>query len=59
LQAAGLRDGDFIIGINDIDVKWSLHDEVVSLIKESGNSLKLRVTSPMTYPSPSKSVCRI
>lgn len=46
-ELGGLKDGDYIVGINSADVKWSPHDEVVSLIKASGHSLKLRVVTPM------------
>ena len=42
-----MKEGDYIVGINEDDVKWSPHDEVVSLIKASGNVLKLRVVTPM------------
>ena len=42
-----MKEGDYIVGINEHDVKWSPHDEVVSLIKGSGHSLKLRVVTPM------------
>ena len=42
-----MKDGDYIVGINDHDVKWSPHDEVVALIKAAGNSLKLSVVTPM------------
>ena len=47
LQSAGMKEGDYIVGINEDDVKWSPHDEVVALIKASANSLKLRVVTPM------------
>lgn len=50
-QAGGMKDGDYIVGINDHDVKWSPHDEVVSLIKAAGHSLKLRVVTPMSAAS--------
>ena len=42
-----MKEGDYIVGINEEDVKWSPHDEVVALIKASANSLKLRVVTPM------------
>jgi C-terminal processing protease CtpA/Prc len=47
-----MKEGDYIVGINDADVKWSQHDEVVNLIKASGNSLKLRLVTPMAAPPP-------
>ena len=46
LQNGGMKDGDYIVAINEEDVKWSPHDQVVSLIKRSGNSLKLRLITP-------------
>ena len=42
-----MKEGDYIVGINEDNVKWSPHDEVVALIKASANSLKLRVVTPM------------
>ncbi len=42
-----MREGDYIVGINDDDVKRSPHDDVVTLIKDSGHSLKLKVVTPM------------
>ena len=33
-----MKDGDYIVAINEQDVKWSPHDQVVTLIKKSGNS---------------------
>ncbi len=42
-----MKEGDYIVGINEHDVKWSPHDEVVSFIKGSGHALKLRVVTPM------------
>ena len=42
-----MKDGDYIVGINDEDVKWSPHDQVVNLIKRSGNCLKLRLVTPL------------
>ena len=47
LQAAGMNEGDYVVAINEEDVKWSPHDEVVSLIKSSGNNLKLKLVTPL------------
>lgn len=44
---SGMKDGDYIVSINEQEVKWSPHDEVVSLIKRSGNALKLRLVTPL------------
>ena len=46
-QSAGMNEGDYVVAINEEDVKWSPHDEVVSLIKSSGNHLKLKLVTPM------------
>ena len=42
-----MHEGDFVIGINGDDVKWSPHDRVVTLIKASGNELALKLVTPM------------
>lgn len=42
-----MKEGDFIVSINENDVKWSHHEEVVRLIKEAGDSLKLKLVTPM------------
>ncbi|XP_072162013.1 rhophilin-2-like [Bemisia tabaci] len=43
----GMKEGDFIVAIGNHDVKWSQHDHVVKLIKEAGDSLSLKLVSPM------------
>lgn len=43
----GMREGDFIITISDKDVKWSSHEEVVRLIHACGDSLTMRLATPM------------
>lgn len=57
-QAGGMKEGDFIVAIDETDVKWSQHDEVVSLIKASGNNLKLKLVTPMSSPSDRKDKVR-
>ena len=44
---AGLREGDYLVAIGDRDVKWEGHDHVVSLIRQAGDFLRLRVVSPL------------
>ncbi|XP_040569515.1 rhophilin-2-B isoform X3 [Lepeophtheirus salmonis] len=46
-EMGGMKESDYIVGINDQDVKWAPHDEVVTLIKSSGNVLKLKLVTPM------------
>jgi len=48
---AGVREGDVIVGIDDVDVKWSSHEEVVSLIKAAKNVLTLRLMQPVEKPT--------
>ncbi|GBP40725.1 Rhophilin-2 [Eumeta japonica] len=43
----GMREGDFIVSIADKDVKWSSHEEVVRLIQQAGDTLTLRLVTPM------------
>lgn len=47
LQFGGVKEGDFIVAIGEKDVKWSSHDEVVTLIKNAGDSLSLKLVTPM------------
>ena len=42
-----MKEGDFIVGIIDKDVKWAPHEEVVALIKASGNSLTMKLVTPV------------
>ncbi|XP_028174620.1 rhophilin-2 isoform X1 [Ostrinia furnacalis] len=43
----GMREGDFIISIGEKDVKWSSHEEVVRLIQQAGDTLTMRLATPM------------
>ncbi|XP_008195133.1 rhophilin-2 isoform X2 [Tribolium castaneum] len=56
-EFGGVKEGDFIVAISDKDVKWSSHDEVVALIKNAGDSLSLKLVTPMdrNYLKPTKS----
>ena len=45
-QQYGVREGDFIVGVNDINVKWHRHEKVVQLILAS-QSLKLQLITPL------------
>jgi hypothetical protein len=31
LQIGGMKEGDYLVGIGDSDVKWSSHAEVITL----------------------------
>jgi len=42
----GMKEGDYLVGIADKDIKWSSHAEVVEKIRSAGNSLKLRLVTP-------------
>ncbi|XP_071053463.1 rhophilin-2 isoform X2 [Onthophagus taurus] len=55
-EYGGVKEGDFIVAIGDVDVKWSCHDEVVALIKNHGDTLSLKLVTPMdrNYLKPSK-----
>ncbi|KAJ8952614.1 hypothetical protein NQ318_004161 [Aromia moschata] len=46
-EFGGVKEGDFIVGIGDKDAKWSSHDEVVTLIKNAGDTLSLKLVTPM------------
>lgn len=47
MQFGGVKEGDFIVAIGERDVKWASHDEVVTLIKNAGDSLSLKLVTPM------------
>ncbi|XP_063716167.1 rhophilin-2-like [Symsagittifera roscoffensis] len=50
-EKAGLRGGEILVKINDIDVKWALHKEVVALIKSAQNSVTLYTVSLVSEES--------
>lgn len=47
LQKAGMKVGDFLVGVGDKDVKWYKHDEVVSLVRMGGSHLTLKLITPI------------
>lgn len=46
-QLGGIKEGDFIVEINGVDVKWCTHSQVAKLIQESSVSLELKIITPM------------
>lgn len=42
-----MKEGDYVVGIGNKDVKWSPHQEVVQLIQNANTSLTLRLVTPM------------
>ncbi|KAF6197785.1 hypothetical protein GE061_008751, partial [Apolygus lucorum] len=45
-QIGGMKEGDFIVAIDDVDVKWSSHEQVVNLIKAANSKLTLKIVTP-------------
>lgn len=43
----GIKEGDFIVELCGIDVKWYSHQQVLKLIRNCTNSLDLKVITPM------------
>ncbi|KAH8418935.1 hypothetical protein KR222_005517, partial [Zaprionus bogoriensis] len=43
----GIKEGDFIVEIAGVDVKWYSHQQVVRLIQSCGVALELKVITPM------------
>ncbi|XP_062539819.1 rhophilin-2 isoform X2 [Armigeres subalbatus] len=43
----GIKEGDFIVELCGIDVKWYSNQQVLKLIKNCSNSLDLKVITPM------------
>jgi len=42
-----MKEGDFIVGIGDKDVKWASHEQVVRMIKQCGDFINLKLVTPM------------
>ena len=47
IQIGGMREGDYLVAIGESDVKWASHGEVVTMIRDAENSLKLRLVTPL------------
>lgn len=45
-QLAGLRKGDYVLTVNGIDVRHAPHEQVVSIIRQSGERVTLTVATP-------------
>ena len=58
-QIGGMKEGDYLVGIGDGDVKWNTHAEVVTSIKGAGNSLKLRLVTPLNRSKTSYSKSKV
>ncbi|XP_055389970.1 rhophilin-2 [Condylostylus longicornis] len=43
----GIKEGDFIVEISGIDVKWYTHQQVVRIIQSAGSTLELKLITPM------------
>ncbi|CAI9735654.1 rhophilin-2-B isoform X1 [Octopus vulgaris] len=52
---SGLKVGDYIVAIGEEDTKWSMHDEVVKLVRGAGESLTLKVVTLMGENIPEES----
>ncbi|XP_018304757.1 rhophilin-2 isoform X1 [Mycetomoellerius zeteki] len=46
-DVGGMKEGDFIVGIGDKDVKWASHEQVVRMIKQCGDFINLKLVTPM------------
>lgn len=46
---AGLEDDDFVVEVNGVNVEQSNHEEVVAMIRSSGNSLEMLVANKSVY----------
>lgn len=46
-KLGGIKEGDFIVELCGIDVKWYNHQQVLKLIRNCTNSLDLKVITPM------------
>ncbi|XP_018350798.1 PREDICTED: rhophilin-2 isoform X1 [Trachymyrmex septentrionalis] len=46
-DVGGMKEGDFIVGIGEKDVKWASHEQVVRMIKQCGDFINLKLVTPM------------
>lgn len=46
-QLGGIKEGDFIVDVDGIDVKWYTNVKIASLIDSCGSCLDLKVITPM------------
>ncbi|XP_043221846.1 rhophilin-2-like isoform X1 [Amphibalanus amphitrite] len=53
-ERVGLKEGDYIAGIDDEDLKWASHTDVVAHIRRAGSQFTLHIITPMdkTEPTP-------
>lgn len=46
---AGLEEDDIVVEVNGVNVEQSRHEEVVAMIRSSGNSLEMLVANRSVY----------
>lgn len=46
-EKSGIKKGDLIVAIGEKDTKWSLHEELVQLVRDSGDHLTIKLATPM------------
>ncbi|XP_037085639.1 rhophilin-2-B-like [Pollicipes pollicipes] len=53
-ERAGLKENDYIVGMDGQDLKWSGHADVVALIRQAGSEFSLVVVTPMDKTEPTR-----
>ena len=46
-QIGNIKVGDYLVAVGNTDTRWAKHDEVVNLVRKSGNHLVLKLITPM------------
>ncbi|OTF75163.1 hypothetical protein BLA29_012728, partial [Euroglyphus maynei] len=46
-DAAGLKRGDFLLAVNDVDVRHMSHENVVQIIRQSGDKVTMTIATPV------------
>ncbi|XP_064599391.1 rhophilin-2-B-like [Liolophura sinensis] len=46
-EEEGMKVGDFVVQVSGVDTKWAHHDDVVKLVRQAGNSLTVKLVTPM------------
>lgn len=48
-QSVGMLVGDFIVGVDETNIKWTKHEKVVSMIKSCCNSAIVHLVTPIDH----------
>ena len=47
LQFAGIKCGDYLVSVEDRDVRWDKHEQVITLINMVVDMVRLKIVTPV------------